>query len=288
MDIQEAYQQFGVTEDATDEAIEQQYEKWIKRHQASQLDQNRDSQVDMDVINKAYQTIKHNRQFGDETKPNSSPFKEKLEHFFTYYKLHTIGIIVLIAIVIGIVQTLVDNQQQKQELASLPPASVKVMFFGSFVTADLTKLDQTEKQLAENILDKFPNWQRVETILNYSPVGVNSETDIGMKQKSAAVIATEKPDMYIMDLEYFKTYVTSGMFYALDDLSNSIKDDQLYATKAELDDAEHIYGVEITDASVFNKIPYREETKKIAAIRKDAANKENAMELILKLSSTAK
>ena len=288
MDIQEAYKIFGLSDNATDEEIEKQYLKWIRRSKASQSNIKTDQTIDIESINMAYNTIKTYKKYGTESPKESNNFRDKLEHFFRYYKLHTIGVIALILIITGMSQAVINNYQEKKELANLPEESVNIMFYGSYVHQNLTSNEEIEKKLAENVLIHFPSWERVITTLNYINPDVTDGTDVGLQQKSAILLATEKPDVYIMELEYFQMYVNSGMFLPIEQLDFSIDDhsieDKLYYAKTETDTTEHLYGIEITDESIFNGVSINQEPKKIAAIRRDAKHKSNALQLILKFS----
>jgi len=289
MDIQEAYKIFGLTENSTDEEIEKQYLKWIRRSKASQLDSTETQSVDIEIINTAYNTIKTYRLYGTENPKEATTTRDKIQHFFHYYKLHTIGVIALILIVIAIVQGVINNYQEKKELASLPDENVSIMFFGSYLNTGLSSTEELDKQLADNVLALFPDWERVTTIINYNPREVRDGSDIGLQQKSALLLATEKPDVYIMDLEIFQLHVKTGMFLPINQSSltadGESSKDRLHYAKSEEDTEEHLYGVEITDESLFNGVMVDNEVRKIAAIRIDAKNKQNAIDLIEKLAS---
>ncbi|UFT98775.1 hypothetical protein KO561_16500 [Radiobacillus kanasensis] len=290
MDIHQAYKQLGVSENATEQEIEYKFEMWIKKHHSNLARQGENEGVDIELITSAYETIKKHKQYVPEPTKGSEKVKDKLEHFFRYYKLHTFAVIVLVLILYSIIQAVIDHQQQQEKLASLPPVKVEVMFFGSFLTSNFNATEEIETTLAENILAKFPSWKRVSTTYSYSPQEVTDQNDIGYQQKSAAQLATEKPDMYVMNLEFFKSYVQSGMFYPLDQmdtalLEGDLDDRKLYTATTQSTSTEHLYGIELTDAAIFSGIPLKEDTRIIAAIRKDAKNKNNALQLMLEFSN---
>ncbi|QDP41426.1 hypothetical protein [Radiobacillus deserti] len=286
MKLNQAYKWLGISEDATEQEIEYQFEKWIKKHNAIINGQANNDEFDMESITRAYETIKRHQQYKPEPTKGSESIKKKLSHFFYYYKLHSIAVLLFLLILFWGIQAVIDHQENQKKLASLPRIHVEVMFFGSFIPSSLTTEKDVETTLEENILERFPSWKRVNAIYSYSPLKVTTQSDIGIQQKSAVQLATEKPDMYIMDLKYFEAYVSSGMFYPLDKISSvSLAEKRkLHFSQTQTTDTEHLYGVELTDTSLFTGIPFQENTKLIAAIRKDAKNVNQALDLIMEFS----
>ncbi|WP_078393691.1 hypothetical protein [Shouchella patagoniensis] len=276
MEIQEAYKRFGLTEEASDEAIEKQFMLWIRKNKA-------DPSIDLDSITIAYETIKNYRAYGADGPNHSSTFKDKVGHFFTYYKLHVIGVIALLAVLIGIGNTLWNNYQQRLYLASLPPENVEMMFYGSYLHSTLSADEDAELMLEANIIEMMPSWERVITTIH--AINGADTTDVGAQQKSAVILATEQPDMYIMDLESFERYVGSGMFAPLDEISEQISEEQWHSATAEEDTTEYVYGLEVANNPTFTGVTVDENSTKIAAVRRDAENKENALELIQEMAA---
>lgn len=272
MDLQEAYKILGVSENATSDEIEEQYMKWVKRDNAYQSQPNSaEKSFDIDSITNAYNTIK---SYESGTQNEFHSFREKVEHFFRYYKFHTLGVILLIIVSISIIQGIVDHRQEQKALASLPPKDVSIMLYGEYFNPNIAT-----DPVSKNVLDAFPSWERIPVSSNYFPIEANTQSDIGMQQKSAVTLATSKADVYIMDARNFERLVGSGMFQPLDEMDLSLKEDKLIYAKAEEDTSEHLYGVEITDTPIFNGVKVRGD-KKIAAIRIGAKHKDNALKLI--------
>ncbi|MGD7046145.1 hypothetical protein [Jeotgalibacillus proteolyticus] len=285
MEINEAYKIFDSSEDSTDEEIERQYFMWLKKEKASRNNPDANDQIDLESINLAYETIKKHREHGTLTPDDSKTFRAKVEHFFTYYKLHTFGILIMIIVSVAAFQTILDQRQEQAELNSLPKENVSIMFYGSYFKPDLAASEKDENRIVENILTAFPEWERITTTLNYSPHKLTDGSDIGIQQKSAAILALEKPDLYIMDHEYFKLHAPSGMFLPLNELESGFETPHLlhYAHAGE-DNKEQLYGIELTNESLFDGVPVSSQTRKIAAIRKDSVNKENAMAFMKEFS----
>ncbi|MGM7723920.1 DnaJ domain-containing protein [Metabacillus sp. Hm71] len=281
MDIQEAYKVLGVPEDATDDQIEKQYMTWIRRNHAYQSQKDAEKPFDFDKITNAYNKIKAYRD-GTEDKQGPTTFREKMDHFLHYYKLHMVGVIILIALCVYITQSVVSHFQEQKRLASLPPENVSIMLHGDYFDPNSDK-----SPVSDNVLADIPSWERVTVNLNYSPTEVNDSMDVGMQQKSVVTLASDKSDVYVMDSINFEQLMTNEMFLPLDDLEPSLKenvdpDKLIYATSPE-DNAEHLYGVVVSDTKFFNGIQVNDE-KKIAAIRVDSNNKENALKLLIELT----
>ncbi|WP_054705995.1 hypothetical protein [Bacillus sp. JCM 19041] len=263
MEIQEAYARLELTEEASDEEIEKQFMLWIRKNKA-------DPSIDLDSITIAYDTIKNHRAYGANGPHRSYTFKDKMGHFFTYYKLHVIGIVAALAVLIGIGNTIWSNYQERQYLASLPPENVEIMFYGSYLNPALSADEEAEHMLEENIIEMMPSWERVITTIH--AINGADTTDVGAQQKSAVILATEQPDMYVMDLESFERYVGSGMFAPLDEISEHFPENQWHQTKAEQDTTEQVYGLEVANEPTLQgsmltkhqrKSPRSVETRKI-------------------------
>ncbi|MDG5473626.1 hypothetical protein P6709_18010 [Jeotgalibacillus sp. ET6] len=285
MEINEAYKIFNCSEESTDEEIDRHYFMWIKKEKASRNNPDANDPIDLEIINHAYETIKKHREHGTLPPNDSKTLRAKVEHFFTYYKLQTLGILVLIIVSVAAFQTILDQRQEQAELNSLPKESVSIMFYGSYFEPGLAASEKDENKIVENILTAFPEWERITTTLNYSPHELTDGSDIGIQQKSAAILALEKPDLYIMDLDYFNLHAPSGMFHPLNELESGGETSRLlhYAQTGE-DGKEQLYGIELTNESLFNGVPVHDQTRKIAAIRKDSGNKENALAFMKEFS----
>ncbi|KKI93476.1 hypothetical protein WQ54_04395 [Bacillus sp. SA1-12] len=281
MDIQEAYKVLGVPEDATDDQIEKQYMTWIRRNHAYQSQEDGEKPFDFDLITNAYNKIKAYRD-GTEEKQGPATFREKSDHFLHYYKLHIIGVILLIALCVYVTQSVVSHFQEQKRLASLPPENVSILLHGDYFEPNSDTM-----AVSENVLADIPSWKRVTVNLNYSPTEINDSMDVGMQQKSVVTLTSDKSDVYVMDPDNFELLMTNEMFLPLDELEPSLKenveaDKLVYATSPE-DNAEHLYGIVVSDTRFFEGVQVNDE-KKIAAIRADSKNKENALKLLIELT----
>ncbi|GGM24337.1 hypothetical protein GCM10011351_07590 [Paraliobacillus quinghaiensis] len=290
MDIKTAYEILELPKDATLDDLEDRFIILIKREQSVSAN-NVKEELNADQINTAYRVLRD--YLTDEEEPESKiGLKEKIEHFFRYYKLHVIGVLAIILGVGVIVNTVIDNRNEQAKLADQPPAALKIVLLGDYVNEDLTELleDNLNEELTpiqEKIASFFPEWERIELDLYYSPPEVRSQTDIGMTIKNQVNLAQNSPDVLIVDSSHFKTFVANGSLLALDDLSQSSKDaaenNLLFAQEVD-DRPEQLYGVNITDSSIFQETNLP--GKKIAVIFNTAENYENALAFINETAKT--
>lgn len=280
VELKEAYELLQVSEDATDEDIEKRYMIWIRREKA-------DASISIDEITKAYSIIRRHRDYSFEGEKENESFKAKASHFFYYYKVHTFGVIAVITLLISIGYTMYSNYQEKQELALLPDENVEIMFYGSYLDPLASADKDAEQMIERNILSIMPDWERISTTLNYHTFQTDSMTDVGTQQRSAVLLATEKPDLYILDEASFDMYVQSGMFQPLDEIADLILDEAFASSLVygvvENETEEQLLGLEIPDHSMLKNVETDESVKQIAAIRRDAENKENALDLLIAL-----
>ncbi|KQL56236.1 MULTISPECIES: hypothetical protein [Bacillaceae] len=276
MNLQEAYRCLDLSENATDEEIEKQYMRWIRKQKA-------DPSISLDDKTEAYTRIRNHRDYGP-THENDT-MKEKVSHFFYYYKIHTVAAVIGLGVLFTVGSTIYSHYQERKELATLPDANVEIMFYGSFLHPGLN--EEAEEVVEESVLALMPEWNRVDATLTYHSVDTENLLDVGAQQRSTVLLATERPDLYIFDEASFQTFVGSGMFEPLDEIDDQVNED-VYASS-------HVYGVEEGEVeerlvglkldyhSLYDTIDINEDVTQIAAIRKDAANKENALQLLLTL-----
>ena len=278
MDVKEAYKVLDLPEDSSLDEIEKQYMTWIKRDRAYQDVPNAEKPFDIAQITDAYNTIKHINVYGSNTKEENKSFKHKLQHFLYYYKLHIAGAIILLILVGSIAQTLVNNHQEKKELASLPPEDLGIMLYGDYFL-----LGSDVAPVSENVLSIFPSWKRVTTNSNYAPADINDSMDAGNQQKSVLTLMSDESDVYIVDEENFEQLLQLEIFQPLEpSVKDQIQEESLMFGKSPEDNSDQLYGVVIND-TIFEGLDVKD-NKKIAAIRVDADNKDNAMELIMELT----
>lgn len=264
MDLKTACEIFGVSEDCTMEELEKHYYALTER---------RLSRDELERVHDAYNVL---REHIEATAPKPDiPFGQKVSNFFYHYKLHLL-IGSVFAIILGLfAYSMIEARIEKAREAKLPPPAIEVMLFGEYY--ENTDLEVLE----ERIYDMFPDWERIKLELTYAPSEARSEFDIAALQKSMAILAVERPDVYIFDLEQFNKFRDQAMFVPLDIFESKPEtEDRWMVFQGEEDDEEHIYAIDLTGHELFadTEIAHQEQ---IVAIRADAENKENAIEFLL-------
>lgn len=279
MDVKEAFKLLELPEGSTMEEVEKQYMTWIKRDRAFQDLPDSEKPFDINKITEAYNIIKHVNEYGSISKEENKSVKNKLQHFLHYHKLHIVGVIILLIFAGSIIQTIVSNHQEKKELASLPPEDLGIMLYGDYflLGSDVTPV-------SENVLSLFPTWKRVTTNSNYAPTEINDTMDAGNQQKSIITLMNDQSDVYIVGEENFDQLMQLELFQPLEaSFKDQLQEDDLIYAKLPEDESEQLYGVVIDDSTLFEGLEVKD-NRKIAAIRMDSDNKENAMKLIMELT----
>jgi len=279
LDVKEAFKLLELPEGSTMEEVEKQYMTWIKRDRAFQDLPDSEKPFDINKITEAYNIIKHVNEYGSISKEENKSVKNKLQHFLHYHKLHIVGVIILLIFAGSIIQTIVSNHQEKKELASLPPEDLGIMLYGDYflLGSDVTPV-------SENVLSLFPTWKRVTTNSNYAPTEINDTMDAGNQQKSIITLMNDQSDVYIVGEENFDQLMQLELFQPLEaSFKDQLQEDDLIYAKLPEDESEQLYGVVIDDSTLFEGLEVKD-NRKIAAIRMDSDNKENAMKLIMELT----
>ncbi|MCF2945054.1 DnaJ domain-containing protein [Paenibacillus tarimensis] len=289
-DLKKAYERLGLPETATKDEVEKRYTLLLRQSRANQTQQDGAANDDFSEVTRAYRaileaedrkTVEHINQEQYGKYKRFAGTAEKIDHFFSYYKFHVIGAIAVIAIIIYGVNTYMDNKAERERLASLPPAALTASFFGEFYMEDGS---QRTEPLNEALLAQFPEWERVDTsILNFS-MDARSELDIAMQQKAVIQLATEDPDVYIMDRSIFDWMVRNDILTSLDEYTSGewreiLPSGAALKASTQEDPTEHVYGIDLSSSPMAEQLPlHRKEL--IVGIRIDAGNKDNALHLI--------
>lgn len=278
MDLRKAYEILDLPENSSMEEVDQRFDLLLRRMKGKRSEEGMGGSEN---INEAYRIIKESaRQAAidqyNEARFGSNPQKkarrEKIEHFWSYYRWHVVGSIIVIIIAVMVIQGVIE----RQKLAALPPPDLEIMLYGDYFNAD-------EGSLERAILQKYPDWQRIKVIVNFLPNGSFGGQEMAYVQKSFAILATEHPDVYILDSSTFQKMVEQSALANLDDLKGKTPtelstDKMLIGTQPE-DSEPHLYGIDITDRSLWNS-SQEPEVRKIATIGKRSKNTENAKNFI--------
>jgi hypothetical protein len=283
LELKKAYEVLGVEADASIEDIEKQYELWLRKNKSQQKNQaDQQEAFDFSEINQAYKTIKNHRlqEAQADTKP-LSPTREKIDHFIHYYKLHVLVGVALAVFIFYFADSIIDNRREQARIANLPPAAVEIMLMGVYYIPEDTA------PLEEEILNHFPNWQRAVVELNYSPIELKDPNDMAYQQKSLLMVMQSEHDMYIVDEGNFERYVQQDLFAPLDSLEaefkNKLGETSLFYGTSEAYPEPHLYGIDITESPLIKNLNIQpSEQRKIAVLRRDSDNQDNAIALIRK------
>ncbi len=296
--LRQAYQQLGLPEDATIEQVEHRYFLWLRKEKShatkgtSQAVEPAQA-VDFAAITAAYQHIKNHvhQQTVDRIDPLQkikSVNRQKFEHFWEYYKLHTFGVIFGIMILGFIIQGIVQSQQAKAYEASLPPVDVSISLFGAYW---MDEMDQSFLPMEQALMDVMDSWQRVKINLVYAPLEAKDSFDMAYQQKSLIALATERPDVYISDDGNFSRLAMQGLFYPLSEIEAEIRavvsEDRLFYSQTEEFPERTLYGIDISDSSIFQGLAISKQPK-IIGIRINAAHLDQSLLLIQQLLKETK
>lgn len=282
MDLKEAYKIMGVPETATREEVEKQYAVWVRKDRALKRSQTTDEDFNFAKVNEAYKVItNHYYELENQTKPQRDPRVEKLDHFWTYYKYHVFGAIILLIGIVYIVSSVIEHQQEKKYLASLPDPDVTMMMFGDFFEPDIAKIE-------ESILLSETDWQRVVVSHTQVPAEIKDQFDIALQQKAVVALATDRSDVYMVDNSNHQMLVNQGLFQPLDEYEERLKaivgEENLVYARTEpsgLDPDEqpgeyHLYTVKLPNSQLYSFL--NEEIR--AGIHVGSENIENSLRLI--------
>ncbi|WP_138753214.1 J domain-containing protein [Paenibacillus sinopodophylli] len=298
-ELKQAYETMGLPELAAKEEVEKRYTT-LMRKDRSRTQQQKDNAESTDdsfaKITQAYRLIleHENRKLTDAfNEQEYGKYKkmagqaQKMDHFWRYYKFHTFGAIAAIALIIYGVISFMNYREEQERLANLPPIDLSVSFMGNYMLRE----DAPKEEPIENaLLTAFPEWKRFVT--NVTLVPSDQQAQYAYLQKAVLVLATEHPDVYILDKGIFEWVGTQGVLINLDDDVNGdfkplLKDGLAMKLKTEDDTEEHVYGIDISNSALVDQVPLYKENM-IIGIRADSKNPENARTFIKTYLATIK
>lgn len=278
MDLKKAYEIMELPEGSGIEEVEKRFDILVRRMRGKTGEEDIN---DSEVIIKAYKTIKNLERQGKVDRYNEAKFgtnirkkerSEKIERFWIQNRgkvLASIGAIIVIAIVLNIVINKIKS-------ANLPKPALEVMMYGDYYGGN-------DQDFEKGILTKYADWKRVKAIVNYLPGKSSGIADPAYVQKSFVTLATEHPDVYILDKTTFKTMLAQNAISNLDawksGLSADHSADQLITGTQETDKEAHLYGIDISDDPLWKAIGLPQNDK-IAVLSLNPKNMENAKKFI--------
>ncbi|MEF2965294.1 molecular chaperone DnaJ [Paenibacillus sp. M1] len=294
-DLKKAYELLGLPENASREEVERAFEIVLRKSRSRQTDAedaNEAGESEYEQKLRAYKTIIGYEDRNKIEEASRQRFKkwgkfagtaEKIDDFFRIYKTRVIiGVIAVIAVIVGIT-ALVNYREEQKRLAALPPVDLSVMFVGNYASDENQGGDEGLEQF---MTAQFPEWKRIELTLTYVPSQSESMTQVDMayQQKAFALLATERPDVYILDQGTFDWLANSGVFENLDSLAASdlkplLQEDNIIKGRAEEDTEDHVYGIKVTDSPMAKELPLFMQDM-IITIRSGGENRDKALHFI--------
>ncbi|RJE89757.1 J domain-containing protein [Paenibacillus sp. 1011MAR3C5] len=284
-DLKQAYKVLGLKEHASKEEVEKRYSTLVRREKARSKSGDRAGDEEFRQVTVAYRLIlaredeKFTQAFNEKEYgkyKNMAGKAQKLDHFWRYYKIHTLGAIALIGIIIYGIMSYIDHKEHERYLASLPPIDLQVTFMGTFMEEN-----GQEKDLVMNtLMEPFPEWKRLE----YSTIFVPQDemNRYAYLQKALVTVMAEIPDLYLMDKYMFEWLGPQGALLPLDDrpeLSAYADGPAALELKTEDDPEGSVYGLDLSKSDLFKDLPMMK-VELIAAVRTNAERPDNAVKFI--------
>ncbi|MDB5052807.1 MAG: heat shock protein DnaJ domain protein, partial [Bacilli bacterium] len=198
---------------------------------------------------------------------------EKIEYFWNHHRLKVIASVIAIAVVVMVYNIVINNIK----LANLPKPAIEIMMYGNYYGAN-------DPDLEKAILTKYADWKRIKAIINYLPGQSSGAADPAYVQKSFVILATEHPDIYILDKSTFKTMLAQNALSNLDSWKNELSAehsaDQLITGTQANDSETHLYGVDISDDPIWKTIGLPQNDK-IAVLSTNQKNTKNSKRFIV-------
>lgn len=288
-ELKRAYEILGVKQEAEKKEVENRYFILLKRHQTKMKSANEEERAAEEQrfapINQAYrQIIDHLNQKTLENNPvyiaeqKKHPLRRRVEEFFFVYKLpFFLGLISLI-FVVSLVYSIATKEPEQ-------PSDLSTMLVGNFYSDEI---ETFENRMASLV----PGWERVAVTLNLTPHETNDSFDIANMEKSMVLLASERPEIYIVDKWQFERIGGQMAFKPLDtwedDLSSLVGEERLLYAQFEEDTQQHLYGVNLADSSIFNDdiVRLAGDTAFIFTMRSTVEDPEPAMQLIRAIAET--
>lgn len=292
MDLKTAYERLGLPEGASREMVEKRYDMLLRqeRRRRREAGDSGEENPEFTEITRAYRFIldqEEQQAVSELTEQQYGKYKqfaglaEKFDHWFSYYKWHALGVILLLGLIAYGINSYIDHREEQKRLASLPPIDVEGMFLGQFYVPDGSS--ETE-EIEAAMLGHLPEWQRIELMLLTFSLEARTELDIAMLQKASVMLATERPDIYILDSETYPWLAQTGILADLDELAagrlaSLLPEGAAVKAFGGEEYGDHIYGIDLSDSPLIQELPMYHE-RFIVGIRRNSERFDNALHLI--------
>lgn len=284
-DLKQAYKTLGLKENAPKEEVEKRYSTLVRREKARSKSGDPAGDEEFRQVTAAYRLIlaRDDEKFAQEfNEKEYGKYKgmadkaQKADHFWRYYKWHTIGAIALVGIIIYGIMSYIDHKEHQRYLASLPPMDLQVTFMGTFMEES-----GQEKDLVTNALMKpFPEWKRLE----YSTIFIPQDdmNRYAYLQKALVTVMSEIPDLYLMDKYMFEWIGLQEALLPLDErpeLAAYANGPAGLELKPEKNPEGSVYGIDLSKSDLFKELPMMK-IELVAGVRANAERPDNAIKFI--------
>ena len=275
MDKKDAYQILGLKEGASKEQIQNKYNILIKRYRMGIDKDDKDSQVDIERIDMAYNLL---MGYHIEEPAGNKPYKpnpilkkmgvdeKKAQNFLYYYKFHIIGAIVLVILAVFFIKDIVGKV----------PSDLDVALVGEIYCNDTELFKQ-------NILDKMPELREMSIDAATFFEGMDGQMEYAMNMKTMVLFGGGTVDIFFLDKDSYEKFCLQGAFANLDEVAGNLKADEDKNSdlllKTEEDQEKHLYGIDVSDSKLLEESGVIGE-RIIAAIRVNAKHYENAVRML--------
>lgn len=270
--LKESYERLGVDETVTNEELNARLDRVLKRRRSLTGEQ------EIAAYESEFQAIKLILDTRDKREVEAAEQERlakygsfagtagKWEKFMRLHKTHVlISVIVLIVLIVA-GNLLYNNWQHRKYLASLPPRDAKIMIVGNFGVDDK---DGETNDLAQAMIDQYPQWKRVDILLSYLPStdGTRDTLDPNFMQKAMVEIAANHPDMLILDEATYQWIGSQPGFDSLEPLvaEGAITKDDPRLRKITIEETgkEEINAIEINDSPIYQALPLKSATEPV-------------------------
>lgn len=126
-------------------------------------------------------------------------FKQKIKHFWDYYKIHTIVVIVVAAFIGGTIYQAVTREKFDME----------IYYYGS-VALDDEKITEFEEYLSQFIEDTDGDGEKKINIVTVETGNPDPQYQMAISQKFAAELSAGACSAYIFDDSFYEYALDSG------------------------------------------------------------------------------
>ena len=184
--------------------------------------------------------------------------QKKAEYIWDYYKLHIIGTLAVLCIIISIIHSQITK----------PDYVFTLTMLGNIVDTNTTT--NLETQLTKVVVKDGSSKKqaRVETMPLDGSKNTDTQTTSQYMQKLTAEVSVGELDVVVLNKTMFETFAKEDMFLKLDNVSglnlDSLKGEKLHALGSDKKNA--VYAIDAKDIVILKKMGFDTKNKVIGII----------------------